>query len=93
MKNLREHVAVTPSTINLTQREIIGAVPEITPIVGALYGWYEETKKFIDRGGKVRIISVLSHPTIELGQQAMDIGGHRCRWTRLRWVHGGDVYV
>ena len=56
MKNLREHVAVSPSPINSTEREIIGAVPEITPIVGALYGWYEETEKFIDRGGKVRII-------------------------------------
>jgi len=30
MKNLREHVAVTPSPINSTQREIIGAVPGIT---------------------------------------------------------------
>jgi len=74
IKSLREHVAITLSLINSTEREIIGVVPEITSVVGSLYGWYEETKKFIDRGGKVRIISDLSYPTIELAQQAMDIG-------------------
>jgi sugar-specific transcriptional regulator TrmB len=74
VKSLREHVAVILSLINSTEREIIGVVPEITSVVGSLYGWYEETKKFIDRGGKVRLISDLSYPTIELAQQAMDIG-------------------
>jgi len=74
IKSLREHVAVTLSLINSTEREIIAVVPEITSVVGSLYGWYEEAKKFIDRGGKVRIISDLSYRTIELAQQAIDIG-------------------
>jgi len=74
IKSLREHVTVVLSLISSTEREIIGVVPEITSVVGSLYGWYEETKKFIDRGGKVRLISNLSYQTIELAQQAMDIG-------------------
>jgi hypothetical protein len=74
IKSLREHVGVTLSLINSTEREIIGVVPEITSVVGFLYGWYEETMKFLDRGGKVRLISDFSYPTIELAQQALDIG-------------------
>jgi len=74
IKSLREHVAITLSLINSTDSEIIAVVPQITSVVGSLYGWYEEAKKFIDRGGKIRIISDLSSRTIELAQQAIDIG-------------------
>ena len=73
IKSLKEAVAVELSLINSTEREIVCVVPEATFVISHLYGAGEAIKKFIDRGGKLRVISDFSYSTIEPVLQVLDM--------------------
>jgi hypothetical protein len=56
------------------KEELLVVVPDIMFVIASLYGMNEVFKEFIDRGGKMRAISDISYPMIELVQQVLDIG-------------------
>ena len=73
-KNVRDIMAVSIATVNSLEEEFLGCVSGIAAVVAVLFGINEAAKKLIDRGGKVRIITDISYPMIELAQQLLDIG-------------------
>ena len=73
-KNVRDIMAVSITTVNSLEEEFLGCVSGIAAVVAVLFGINEAAKKLIDRGGKVRIITDISYPMIELAQQLLDIG-------------------
>jgi len=73
-KSLKEAVATMQSLMSSMDEEIICVVPEIMFVIDSLFGLNEEMKRFIDRGGKFRVITEISYPSIELAQQELAIG-------------------
>jgi sugar-specific transcriptional regulator TrmB len=74
IKSLKEDIAVAMSLINSVEKDWLMVIPEIAIVVSSLYGVTEASKKLIDRGGKIRIITDFSYPAIELVQQLLEIG-------------------
>ena len=74
IKSLKESVTVMLSLINSSEREIVCVVPEFIFAMASLYGVNEAIKKFIERGGVIRVINDISYPIIEMVQQALDMG-------------------
>jgi sugar-specific transcriptional regulator TrmB len=72
IKSLKEDLAIAVSLLNSLKEEFLVVVPEIIFVIASLYGVNEAIKKFIDRGGKMRVISDISYPMIELVQQVLD---------------------
>jgi sugar-specific transcriptional regulator TrmB len=73
-KNVRDIMAVSIDTVNSLEEEFLVCINGIGTVVAVLFGITEATKKLIDRGGKVRVITDISYPMIELVQQKLDIG-------------------
>ncbi|MGB8311315.1 MAG: helix-turn-helix domain-containing protein [Halobacteriota archaeon] len=73
-KNVRDIMAVSIATVNSLEEEFLGCVNGIATVVATLFGINEAAIKLIDRGGKVRIITDILYPMIELAQQVLDIG-------------------
>ena len=53
---------------------LLRVVPPITLVLSSLYGIIENSKKLIESGGGVGIITDISYPYIELAQQHLNIG-------------------
>jgi len=69
-----------------------GAIPLLwvstEPIFASLYG-LTGTKKLIDDGGRVRVITNIPHSTIESTQQLSDIGEDVGHYNKYRGVYFG----
>ena len=74
LKSVKEVMAASISLVSSMEEEWLACVNEIAAVVASLYGINETAKELIDRGGKVRIITDISYPMIELAQQLLDIG-------------------
>jgi len=73
IKSLREIIAIALPTLASIKEEWITVGPAIITVVSSLYV-LEDDKKFIDRGGKIRFITDITHPYIDSVQQHLDIG-------------------
>ncbi len=67
-------MALSIATVNSLKEEFLACVNGIAAITAVLFGIDEASKKLIDRGGKVRLITDISYPMIEIAQQWLDIG-------------------
>jgi len=74
IKSIKEFLAVATSLIDSLGEEFLVAGPEIMFVIASLYGTNEVIKKFMDRGGKMRVISDISYSSIESVQQVLDMG-------------------
>jgi sugar-specific transcriptional regulator TrmB len=74
LKSVKEVMAASISLVSSMEEEFLVCVNEVAAVVASLYGINETAKELIDRGGKVRIITDISYPLIELAQQLLDIG-------------------
>ena len=72
LKTMRDVLTVTLNNLASIEKEWIAVVPPILTVFSSLYV-IEEDKKFIDRGGKIRFITDITHQYIELVQQHLDI--------------------
>ncbi|HXY86815.1 MAG TPA: helix-turn-helix domain-containing protein, partial [Candidatus Acidoferrales bacterium] len=72
LKNMRDVVTTTLSNVASTEKEWIAVVPTILTVFSSLY-FLEDDKKFIDRGGKLRFITDITYPYVDLIQQHLDI--------------------
>jgi hypothetical protein len=55
-------------------------------VVASLYGINDTCKKLIDRGGKARGITDISHSAIKIAQQQLDIGMEMRHFNQYRGV-------
>jgi sugar-specific transcriptional regulator TrmB len=74
IKSIRELVATVTSIVNSMESEFLVFCHEPAVVVSSLYGINEAAKMLIDRGGKVRGITDISYPMIELIQQRLNAG-------------------
>jgi len=72
LKRVRDVVATTVSTLNSTEKEWVAVVPAIATLFSSSYV-LEDDKKFIDRGGKIRFITDITYPYVELIQRHLDM--------------------
>jgi sugar-specific transcriptional regulator TrmB len=73
IKSLKEDIAVALSHVNSMEREWILVLPEIAFVVSSLYT-IEDGKKFLDRGGEIKVITDFSYEYIQSIQQHLDAG-------------------
>ena len=59
--------------------------PPIFLVIASLY-IIEDEKKFMDRGGKIKVITDFSYPHIEIVQQLLDIGNDVRQLTGYRGI-------
>jgi sugar-specific transcriptional regulator TrmB len=72
LKSMRDVMGMTLSSVASTEKEWVAVVPAILTVFSSLYV-LEDDKKFIDRGGKIRFITDITYPYVELVQQHLDI--------------------
>ena len=72
LKSMKEVMTTTLSNVTSTEKEWVAVVPAILTVFSSLYV-LEDDKKFIDRGGKIRFITDITYPYVELVQQHLDI--------------------
>jgi sugar-specific transcriptional regulator TrmB len=73
IKSLREIIATALPTLASIEKEWVAVAPAILTVVSSLYA-LEDDKKFIERGGKIRLITDITYPYVESVQQHLDIG-------------------
>jgi sugar-specific transcriptional regulator TrmB len=73
LKSMKEVVSVTLSSLASAEKEWFAVVPPILTVFSSLF-FVEDDKKFIDRGGRIRFITDITYPYIELIQEHLDAG-------------------
>jgi len=74
LKSVKEIVTVSISGLTSAEKELLFVVPADMLVIASLYGINEESKKLIERGGRVRGISDISYTYIEPAQELLNIG-------------------
>ena len=72
LKRAGDVVTIVLSTLNSVEKEWVAVIPAILTAISSLY-ILEDDKKFIDRGGKIRFITDITYPYVDLIQQHLDI--------------------
>jgi len=72
LKRAGDVVTIVLSTLNSVEKEWVAVIPAILTAISSLY-ILEDDKKFIDRGGKIRFITDITYPYVELIQQHLDM--------------------
>jgi sugar-specific transcriptional regulator TrmB len=73
IKNLKEGLSLAIPALATTVEEWINVTAPIFLDIASSY-IIEDEKKFIDRGGKIKVITDFSYPYIETVQQLLDVG-------------------
>ena len=73
LKSMKEVVTVTLSALAAAEKEWFAVVPPILTVFSSLF-FVEDDKKFIDRGGRIRFITDVTYPFIELIREHLDAG-------------------
>jgi sugar-specific transcriptional regulator TrmB len=73
LKSMKEVVTVTLSALAAAEKEWFAVVPPILTVFSSLF-FVEDDKKFIDRGGRIRFITDVTYPFIELILEHLDAG-------------------
>jgi sugar-specific transcriptional regulator TrmB len=85
IKSLKEGLGLAMPALGSTVDEWINVTPPIFLVIASLY-IIEDEKKFIDRGGKIKVITDFSYPYIETVQQLLDIGNDVRQLTGYRGI-------
>jgi len=88
IKSIKELIAIGTSLVSSLERELMYVIPGEMLIFASLYG-LTGTKKLIDDGGRVRVITDISYSTIESAQQLSDIGEDVRHYNKYRGVYFG----
>ena len=72
LKRAGDVVTIVLTTLNSVEKEWVAVIPAILTAISSLY-ILEDDKKFIDRGGKIRFITDITYPYVELIQQHLDM--------------------
>jgi sugar-specific transcriptional regulator TrmB len=86
LKSVKEVLAISIPLLNSLKKEFLGCINEPAMVVASLYGVNDTCKKLIDRGGTVRGITDISHSTIEIAQQQLDIGMEMRHFNQYRGI-------
>jgi sugar-specific transcriptional regulator TrmB len=86
LKSVKDVLAVAIPLLNSLKKEFLGCINEPAMVAASLYGINDTCKKLIDRGGKVRGITDLSHSTMEIAQQQLDIGMEMRHFEQYRGI-------
>ena len=73
VKSLRELIATALPTLASMEKEWVVVGDAIISVISSLYA-LEDDKKFLDRGGTIRLITDITYPYVEAIQQHLDIG-------------------
>ncbi|MGZ7171521.1 MAG: TrmB family transcriptional regulator [Halobacteriota archaeon] len=73
LKSMSEVMTVSLSTLTSAEKEWIAVVPPIMTVFSVLFVM-EDDKKFLDRGGRIRFITDITYPMIEIIRQHLDAG-------------------
>jgi hypothetical protein len=66
-------VTVTLSALASAEKEWFAVVPPILTVFSSLF-FVEDDNQFIDRGGRIRFITDITYPYVELIQEHLDAG-------------------
>ena len=72
LKSVGDVTTAALTTLKSIEKEWVAVVPAISTVLSSLYV-LEDDKKFIDRGGKIRFITDITYPYVEVIQQHLDI--------------------
>lgn len=73
LKSMKEVVTVTLAVLASAEKDWFAVVPPILTVFSSLF-FVEDDKKFIDRGGRIRFITDITYPFIELIREHLDAG-------------------
>jgi len=73
LKSMSEVMTMTLSTLASAEKEWIAVVPPILTVFSSLFV-IEGDKEFLDRGGRIRFITDITYPYVELIRQHLDAG-------------------
>ncbi|MGZ8892255.1 MAG: TrmB family transcriptional regulator [Halobacteriota archaeon] len=73
LKTMKEVVTITLSALASAEEDWFAVVPPILTAFSSLF-FVEDDKKFIDRGGRIRFITDITYPYVELIQEHLDAG-------------------
>ncbi|MGZ8879582.1 MAG: TrmB family transcriptional regulator [Halobacteriota archaeon] len=73
LKTMKEVVTITLSALASAEEDWFAVVPPILTVFSSLF-FVEDDKKFIDRGGRIRFITDITYPYVELIQEHLDAG-------------------
>jgi HTH-type transcriptional regulator, sugar sensing transcriptional regulator len=73
LKSMKEVVTVTLSALASAEKEWFAVVPPILTVFSSLF-FVEDDNQFIDRGGRIRFITDITYPYVELIQEHLDAG-------------------
>ena len=85
IKSLKELIAIAMPILAATEQEWLIVAPAIISVVSSLYT-LEDGKKFIDRGGKIRVIIDISYPYVKVAQQHLDLGYDMRHYDQYRGI-------
>ncbi|MGB8312846.1 MAG: helix-turn-helix domain-containing protein [Halobacteriota archaeon] len=91
LKSVKEIVTVSISSLTSAEKELLFVVPADMLVIASLYGINEESKKLIERGGRVRGISDISYTYIEPAQELLNIGEDIRHYDRYRGLFFGVI--
>jgi len=72
LKSVGDVTTATLTTLKSIEKEWVAVIPAISTVLSSLYV-LEDDKKFIDRGGKIRFITDITYPYVEVIQQHLDL--------------------
>jgi sugar-specific transcriptional regulator TrmB len=73
LKSMKEVVTIALSALASTEEDWFAVVPPILTVFSSLF-FVEEDKKFINRGGRIRFITDITYPMIEIIREHLDAG-------------------
>jgi sugar-specific transcriptional regulator TrmB len=75
LKNIKEIVSTTCPQILSSEEETVWILPPSWLKSGSLFGIHDAEKQLIAKGGRVRGVTDVTYSSIELVQEALDVGG------------------
>jgi sugar-specific transcriptional regulator TrmB len=73
LKSAKDVLTISLSALTSAEKEWIAVVPPIATVLSSLFV-IEDDKEFIDRGGRIRFITDITYPYVELIQEHLKAG-------------------
>jgi HTH-type transcriptional regulator, sugar sensing transcriptional regulator len=73
LKSVKDVMTVALSALTSAEKEWIAIVPPLATVLSSLFV-IEDDKEFIDRGGRIRFITDITYPMIEIIREHLDAG-------------------
>jgi sugar-specific transcriptional regulator TrmB len=88
IKSVKELVSIGTSFVESLEKELMYVVPGGMLVVASLFG-IVGTKKLIDQGGRVRVVTNISYSTIEPVKQLLNIGEDVHHFDKYQGIYFG----